>query len=245
MKKPALLFLTLLVSAFAFAQNAKLVRTSFPAADGLTVTGWEFKGDSAHPWMLLCHQAGYSKGEYQITGQLLARMGYNCLAIDQRSGKEVNEVKNETAELAKKTGKGMTYLDAEQDIVAGLEYAYSKSGKPVILVGSSYSAALVLKVAAEHPDKVKAIISFSPAEYFGDKLTIAGYCGKLTMPVFITSAKDEADRAKVLFDAIISKTKTQFIPESKGKHGSSALWASTVGNEEYWTALKVFLKQLQ
>jgi hypothetical protein len=36
----------------------------------------------------------------------------------------------------------------------------------------------------------------------------------------------------------------QFIPEAEGFHGSRALWIDQKGADEYWTALKLFLKKI-
>ena len=51
------------------------------------------------------------------------KLGFNCMAIDQRSGQGVNKVTNETAKLAAKEKKATNYDDAEQDMVAALQYA--------------------------------------------------------------------------------------------------------------------------
>ena len=42
-----------------------------------------------------------------------------------------------------------------------------------------------------------------------------------------------------------SKVKNQFVPTSKGKHGSSCLWKDNPGYHEYWFAIMVFVKRLQ
>lgn len=243
MKKISFLLLGLFLHSAVNAQAAAdTVR--FLSADSVTITALEYKSQPSAPWILLCHQARYSRGEYVETGPALAKLGYNCLAIDQRSGKLCNGLANETAKAAEKAGKPTGFLDAEQDIVAGLNRLYDIAKKPVILVGSSYSASLILKVAAEYPGKVKAVVAFSPGEYFGDKLKIADYCGKLTMPVFLTSSRNESVDLKLLFAKVASDRKTIFVPASEGKHGSKALWSiHTECSDEYWAALKTFLKQ--
>ncbi|TND01817.1 MAG: hypothetical protein FD123_4193 [Bacteroidetes bacterium] len=254
--KKTLTILLMLSGVFAAAAQAQQTDTlrlpkddtitvtavRFPSLDSLTVTGWEFKGKTSDPWILLCHQARYSKGEYLETGPQLAKLGYNCLAIDQRSGKIANGIENETAEAAEKAKKETGFADAEQDIVAALNYIYAATKKPVILVGSSYSAALVLKVAATYPEKVKSVISFSPGEYFTGKFKIADYCKKLTMPVFMTSSRNESSDLKNLFNTVPGKNKTIFIPASEGKHGSKAIWPVSECRQEYWDALIDFLR---
>lgn len=219
-------------------------KITFPASDALTVTADLYFVNDTLPYMLLCHQAGYSRGEYLETAKKLCLLGYNCIAVDQRSGKEVNGVKNETAALAASKKKFTAYLDAEKDILAAIDYAYNKSGKKVILVGSSYSASLALKIAAVNK-KVKAVMAFSPGEYFGGKLKIKDAIANLSIPVFITSSKEEAGDVTILISDVKSKIRQQFIPISKGRHGSSCLWKDNPGYHEYWFAIMMFMKQMK
>jgi dienelactone hydrolase len=219
------------------------LQITFASGDGLIITADSYFQHDTLPWILLCHQAGYSRGEYKETAVKFEKLGYNCLAIDQRSGDSVNGVKNETAARAKEQGKPTDYLDAEQDIVAAINYLFQNSQKPVILVGSSYSAGLVLKIAVGNP-KVKAVLSFSPGEYYGNKLQLAKSITKINVPVFITCAKSEVKSARTIFDAIESKNKLFFSPSSPGIHASSALWESTNDYKEYWKAVETFFSLL-
>ena len=217
---------------------------SLTASDGLEITAdWHSKGDQ--PVMLLCHQAGWSRGEYINTAKVLVEKGYNCLALDQRSGGEVNGISNETAKRAATQGLGTSYIDALPDLMAGLDYAYKQSKQEaVIIVGSSYSSALVLKVAGNNP-KVKAVLSFSPGEYYKGE-SVAEWASKCQVPVFVTSSKDEASDTGLLaiIDAISGES-THFIPEGSGYHGARALFSDNAGNEEYWKAVNSFLDQLK
>jgi hypothetical protein len=63
----------------------------------------------------------------------------------------------------------------------------------------------------------------------------------LTVPVFITSAKDEKIYWWNIYQAIPSAEKTYFIPKSKGIHGAKALWESNPDHQEYWNKIKEFL----
>src|SRR5690349_9118104 len=82
--------------------SAQIVYKTFimPAPDGLTITADLYEADSTAPVILLCHQAGYSRGEFLETGKRLMKFGFTCLAIDLRSGKECNAIPNETARAA-------------------------------------------------------------------------------------------------------------------------------------------------
>ena len=93
-------------------------------------------------------------------------MGYNCLAVDLRSGGGVNFVQNETANLAKEKGFATTYLDAEKDMLAAIDYAWGKSHKPMILFGSSYSASLALRIAKGNSKVSIRLLHLVPANIF-------------------------------------------------------------------------------
>ena len=216
---------------------------NYPSLDGLQITAEMYGSNAQGEIILLCHQARFSRGEYQETAKKLSEMGDNCLAVDLRSGDQVNGISNETASRARTAGKPTEYLDAEQDILASLEYLKTLSPKQVILVGSSYSASLVLKIAKES-GLVKAVISFSPGEYFGEKLKLASAIKGLSKPAFLTSSLKEAPAVKLLSQVIDNQKLTLFVPKGEGYHGSKALWSQNPGNEEYWAALKVFLEKL-
>ncbi len=120
---------------------------------------------------------------------MLLLKGFNCISIDQRSGGHLVEWFNETMLKAVKKGKPVEYLDAEQDIIAAVDYAAAKYKKKVILWGSSYSATLAIYQAVENK-KIEAVIAFSPGEYFADqKKSLLEKLKGFKKPMFITSSK--------------------------------------------------------
>ena len=223
---------------------------TFASEDGLKITAdlyLDYK-DSKTPLIILCHQAGWSRGEYREIAPKLNKLGFNCIAIDQRSGGGVNGVENETVKRATKAKKKTTFVDAEQDILAAIKYARKNHAKgKVILWGSSYSAALVLHIAGENPESVDAVLSFSPGEYFArfgkkkDWITTAAK--EIEVPVFITSAKKEAKVWRSIFEVIPVKQKAAFVPKTDGNHGSRALWKKFKDSKSYWKAVEQFLQQ--
>lgn len=223
----------------------------FPSADELTITAelHRTSTDPGTPLLVLFHQARSSRGEYRPIVPHLKEMGFNCLAVDLRSGQRMMDVKNGTARAASTLGKGTDYTDAIQDVVAALEYArehYAPAGEAKLVAwGSSYSASLVLFVASQHPELVDGVISFSPGEYFsklGKSATwVRDSASGVRCPAFLTGARSEEKEWRPILDAIASEAKTGFAPESAGRHGSRALWEDSEGSAEYWKALVGFL----
>ena len=220
---------------------------TFPTTDNLTVTAdLYWTGDATKPFIILFHQARYSRGEYLEIAPKLNALGYNCLAVDQRSGNAANGVTNETAKAAKAAGLSTNYPDAYADLEAALSYVVSTYAPEKLLVwGSSYSSSLVLILASEHPDEISAALSFSPGEYFKlDDKMVAEYAKNITQPVFITSAKSEEKDWRPIADQITSAGSTFFVPQASGMHGSSTLNDNVSGHEEYWSAVESFLASL-
>ena len=214
---------------------------TFTSGDGLiNVTADTYIDNTNTEFILLCHQAGYSRGEYIETAPILADMGFNCMAIDQRSGNQVNGVINQTALEANAQGLPQNYFNAIPDIESAIDKAYELNGNnPIYLLGSSYSAALSLVIGRDNT-KVKAVITFSPGEYISE-FNIANEISSYTKPVFTTSSQAEINGIISLFSQIDSTYLTHFQPTVTGRHGSSSLWSSTVGHEQYWDALEAFL----
>lgn len=221
-------------------------KVTFMAKDGLEVIGSLYEVGSDKPVILLCHQAGYNKYEYADIAPKLNEMGYNALAIDQRSGGTFAEKENETFKSASIKGIGTEFLDAEQDMTAAIDYLYNRYNQKVILWGSSYSSSLALFIGKEN-DKVKAVISFSPGDYFGNaKVSLSTIFQSIDKPFWVTSSKEEATTLAVLVKgAKLSKSQSQFIPKQDGYHGSRALWEGQEGGDEYWTSLIDFLKGMK
>ena len=167
------------------------------------------------------------------------------MAIDQRSGGGVNDVINMTNKRAKENKKKTEFVDAFQDVSAAVDYVKTTySPDKIIIWGSSYSSSLVLKFAGDYPDAVQGVLSFSPGEYFGEKKFITTSAANIKVPVFITSAQNEKKSWSGIYDAIPSDKKQFFLPETKGNHGSRALWEKFSDHQSYWTEVKGFLKTI-
>ena len=221
---------------------------TFPTTDDLTITAdLYWTGDGNAPFILLFHQADYSRGEYLEIAPKLNALGYNCLAIDQRSGGVANGVKNETYQAAKSAGLQTGYIQAYPDLESALDYVMQTYMPSQLIVwGSSYSSSLALILASKHPDEISAVLAFSPGEYFKlDGKQVADYAASITQPAFITSAKSEEKSWRGIADQIKSSGSVFFVPEGNGRHGSSALFEKTPNNAEYWTAVESFLASLQ
>ena len=247
MQRPRLrlvLAVCLLVGSLASAEGPTAVRLT--AADGVALRGdlYPLKDDEKKtaPVVLLFHQAGASRHEYSYIAPRLNDLGFHALAIDQRSGGP-RWGENTTVE---KLGDSADYLAALADLEAAWAWVSDSgySGKKLVW-GSSYSAALVFLLAANHPE-IDGLLSFSPGEYLGSRTDeVRKAAQKVEQPVLVLTPENERDRAKTVV-SVIPGDKTLFVIPENAVHGSSMLVPDrNPGAEEIWPEVVAFLEQFR
>jgi len=212
------------------------------AADDGVVYGryYGIESDKPGPIVLLFHQAGSNAAEYQPIAPRLQALGYAALAIDQRSGGRRFGRDNATVEArGDSTGFGAAYPDLE----AALAWAQERHPR-VVAWGSSYSAALVFRLGAEHGDELHALLAFSPGEYFEDEGQVAGWASRCALPVFVSSAPGKEVAAAEALASAAGGRAQHHVPK-KGVHGSSMLRPdrNPDGYEAIWSAVETFLER--
>ncbi|MCV6604187.1 MAG: lysophospholipase [Porticoccaceae bacterium] len=238
------LFTATLIAFASHTSASEPKSVEFHAADGLQVNADLYMPHAAEaPFIVLFHQAGWSRGAYGEIAPKLNALGFNCMAVDQRSGKAVNGVANLTAQ---RHGRKASYMEALPDMQAAVDFARRHYANGKLLVwGSSYSASLVFKLAAGKPDVIDGVLSFSPnADARWAQPWLLASAGKLQCPVFVTAAKNEAAKCTPVFEVVPGSHKQLFLPETTGNHGSRALWQRFDDSESYWRAVKEFLGSL-
>lgn len=240
MRLPALFLLLPIAIMTVTGQEA----VYFTADDGLRVRGDLYLHNNQQPYIILCHQDGSNRSEFYEIAPKLLNLNYNCLAIDLRAGGKSGFVQNETASRALLEKRPVRPLDAAADIRAAIHYVQLISKKPVILLGSSYSASLCLLAAAGNP-LVKAVIALSPGEYFQPVMTMGEEVKNVSQQVFVISTQTEYPYIQKMLSGIPADRLTLFKPEkTRGVRGTGALNTATSGNDEYWFALMMFFKKL-
>jgi dienelactone hydrolase len=246
-KLSILMMMALACLSLTFASSFKTM--SFNSKDGLEVTADLYLAHPTEaPFIVLFHQAGASRGEYRTIAPELNALGFNAMAVDQRIGGSFNAVMNETAKRFGPRGMSEAYIDALPDMEAAINYARKNYAKGKLIAwGSSYSASLVLKIAGDIPNVLDGVLAFSPGEYFGNlgkgPTFISESAKKIGVPVFVASSHDEKNDWISIYESIPGGKKTCFLPPSDGAHGSSALFEFYDASQDYWKAVKDFLKQ--
>ena len=238
----------LLVSCFAIARASGSELVTLTASDGVQVYGefWSAP-DQRAPIILAFHQAGASRIEYAPLVPRLNRAGFSVLAIDQRSGDGEFGGHNQTVAALRRS---TSYAAALPDLEAALAWGKAKAnGSPVLVWGSSYSAALAFLLVAKHPKDAHGLLAFSPGEYLNAPNAVHDAAKKVRLPIFIDQSTDseEIEQSHSILKAIPGNDKQQFVPTTNGVHGSATLRPdrNAVGAEENWTAVLRFLGQFK
>ena len=240
-----------LLAAFALVAAAPAVlaeTVQLTAADGVKVFGEVWRASAARPPVIVAfHQAEASHAEYAPIAPRLAQAGFTVLAIDQRCGDGAFGGKNLTVDAL---GDSTDYDAALPDLEAALAWARADArGAPVIVLGSSYSAALVFLLAAAHPHDVSGVVAFSPSEYLANKTAVHDAARRVEVPVFIdqASSADEVAASASILSALKSHDKRQLVSRATSTHGASTLRADSnpKGSEAHWKALLRFLARFK
>jgi pimeloyl-ACP methyl ester carboxylesterase len=218
------------------------------SSDGITLYAdlhRSVAGPSA-PVIVLFHQAGSNaRGEYREIVPRLLEQDFNVLAVDLRLGGSLYGGRNRTVD-AGSLPDSRDYCTAYPDVVAAWDYVIESGFTGARFAwGSSYSAALVVRLAAERPGQMSAALAFSPAS--GDPM--AGcrpeqVLPSLSIPVLVLRPEAEAAIPTVAdqLDRFRAAGKQTHIARP-GAHGSSMLSPSRVegDTEPTWTVVLRFL----
>jgi pimeloyl-ACP methyl ester carboxylesterase len=243
-------FLPILL-CFAGSARAESIQTvQLQTADDLIVYGDLYRLDEgARGTLLLFHQAGANaRAEYGPLIPRLLEAGYEILAIDQRAGGKRLGGANRTVK-ALKPEKEPGYCEAYPDLEAALDYALDlEDHGPIVVWGSSYSAGLVIRLAADHGDDLAGVLAFSPAA--GEPMTgcdPSTFAPGVRIPVLALRPAREASIPHVEQQM---KTFAQLGFETyvadPGVHGSSMLNAERVGGDvsSTWDVVLAFLDRI-
>ena len=218
---------------------------TFQSADSLVLTADHYFLADSLPYLILIHQQGSSRGEFETLAERFQKMDYNCLAVDIRNGGNANFISNETVRRFRQGDFSMGREDIEADIRASVNYAFSISNQKVVLLGSGATGSLCLKISKEM-EEIRGAIALSPGEFYRPSLIIEDTIAGIQKPLFISSTDPELPYIEQMLSGVDDEYKTIFNPESsEGTRGASALTSKNPSNGEYWLALLLFFKELK
>ncbi|MGC9341368.1 MAG: hypothetical protein ACP5E3_01565 [Bacteroidales bacterium] len=237
----------ILITGLQQNSNAQIIRKSlieFYSSDSLLISADHYFSSRENPYIILFHREGSSRGEFEAIAERFVKMRFNCLAVDMRNGDNFGFVNNKTAARAKEMNID-TDAKAELDVLAAIDYISQISQQSVVLLGSSYSASLCLKIATEN-DSVRAIMTFSPGEFFRPQLTLNEIFQLLDQPVYIACNTAEYPFLLEAVEGIDSENLTLVKPpENAENRGVGLLSDNNPVSDIYWLSVLIFIKSLQ
>ncbi len=231
-----------IVFSIIFIQGIFGQRTvSFSTNDGVEITADVYFQNIRYPFIILCHGLESSRGEYQFIANKLTNLKYNCMAVDLRVGGESNFVHNET--VRNLGDECHTYSNSLKDIDAAIDYAYYKTKLPVILLGNNFSASLCF-ISAKNNKKVRAVMGFSPGEYFKD-INVSNSLKAFDKQLFICSNKSE----KPYMDSLIRHVPKSLVfrcyhEAPRANKGIDLLSDKSPNHDLFWLDLLFYFNKL-
>lgn len=228
----------------AVVDLAEVREVQTPSADGTMLFGDHYRAPMpAATTVVLFHQAGGdARGEYgEIASRLLAE-GFEVFAWDVRGGGDRFGAKNRTIAQLDVPFEG-TYCDAYPDLEAALRRSFEQgSGGPLFVVGSSYSAALAVRLAAEHGRLLAGTAAFSPASGQMGDCAVERWLPKIGgTPILVFRPVSELENESVAAQKQLLEAGSIEVFVGPGKHGASMLNARRSGEvEETWRRLRDF-----
>ncbi len=196
------------------------------------------------PLIILFHQAGANgRAEYANIIPKLTAKGYGLLVVDQRSGGKQFGGENRTVAAR---GEKTDYCSAYPDMEAALIYAQTKTSGPIFVWGSSYSAAMVLKLASEHGSDIAGTLSFSPASGAAMGACSAKlFTAAVTIPTIAFRPDGEIAFVGTEEQALFEESGHDYYIAKDGVHGSSMLDPSRAKGDvtPTWAAVWAFLEK--
>jgi dienelactone hydrolase len=242
------LWLLAFLGAFYFIPaNSQIIRKStlcFYSGDSILITADHYRSKEKNPYIILIHQENSSRGVFDSIAERFVKMNYNCLAVDLRNGDKYEFVNNETAQRARQLGHLINQNAAENDLAATIDFIFGTSKQKLILLGSSSSASMALKLAVGN-EKIKAVIALSPGEFYRPEYELKSFIENLNKPLFITGNEEETNYYKSIIDDLEAPMISLYRPSDFTPiRGNELLLKSNNLQNEYWFALLIFIKSL-
>ena len=201
-------------------------------SDGARATGTFYWAATEKPiaTLLLLHQArGDGRGEYYPIVEEFTKAGFDLFLLDQRSGGDLFGGENRTARAYDQDD--ITYCDAIPDVDAAIDWL-SKRKAPLFVVGSSYSAALALRAADVHADKIAGFVAFSPAS--GEPMAGCDPSGHMAAAPrgYVLRPASEMELERVALQlADFEEAGAQTLVVEEGVHGASMMIDKRTGHD--------------
>jgi dienelactone hydrolase len=199
---------------------------TFTTSDGVTIHGTLRVGQAGPTPVVLVHQLGSTRAEWDSLVEKLGAAGFTTLAIDLRGhGDSTSGTGPSPRSYAYGSFRDTDWRDTQRDVRAAIDFLAAReevTAQTVVLVGSSIGGTACLAAAAEDPRAVRVAVLSPGRAYRGfDAIIPASKLG--ARELLILRAQDEAmtqETGEVL-DRIVTNATLQLVPGAA--HGVAML----------------------
>jgi pimeloyl-ACP methyl ester carboxylesterase len=199
---------------------------TFPTSDGVTISATLRVGETGTIPIVLVHQLGSTRAEWEPLVAKLAAEGWTTLALDLRGhGESTAGTGSRPRTLAYGSFRDTDWRDTQRDVRAALDFLAGRqeiAAQSAVLVGSSIGGTACLAAAAEDPRASRVAVLSPGRAYRGfDAIIPASKLGEREL--LILRAQDEAmtqETGEVL-DRIVTNSTLRLVPG--GSHGVAML----------------------
>lgn len=208
------------------AESKGMETISLTASDGVNIVADYYKVDNPYGLVVYAHMMPSTRSSFSGLARRLQRVGYAGLALDLRGHGE-----SEGGPDGYKNFNDSQHQASLQDIVAAVEFLRGQGfeNAPVVLVGASIGANLIIEYASQHSDVV-SVVALSPGtNYHGILASSALEKLQNSQRVFIAGSEDDSN---VIDNAGQIASLIQLLPDDvereieiyeRGGHGTDIL----------------------
>jgi YVTN family beta-propeller protein len=203
--------------------------------------------ERARAFFVLLHQGGSSgRAEYRNIVPRLLASGFDVGVVDLPEGGDLFGGLNRAVQHSDGSTPG--FCETYPAVEAALDWALVEAnGRPVVVLGSSYTGALALQLAGRRTDDLAGVAGFSPAsggpmtECLGRRFTEG-----IELPILAIRPESEMELATVEDDLAALEAQGHRIWVARpGVHGASMLDPARVANSEAtWRVLESWLSEI-
>lgn len=216
-------------------ENAAVQKLGFDAPDGMQIVGAFYRATKENsPAVLMLHQYGGNRADYDRLARQFQANGIGVLAIDGRGFGESN--KRADGSKVAPSQSNETVAAMKSDVAAAVKFLGEQMNvdkRRIGIIGASYGSSLAIIHAADNAE-IKSVSLLSPGtNYFGNLPTEPAIEKYGARPVLIVAAEDDEESATASrqLDKIAAGDKHQLQIYPKGGHGTG-IFASGVGLEK-------------
>lgn len=216
-------------------ENAAVQKLGFDAPDGMQIVGAFYRATKENsPAVLMLHQYGGSRADYDRLARQFQANGIGVLAIDGRGFGESN--KRADGSKVAPSQSNETVAAMKTDVAAAVKFLGEQMNvdkRRIGIIGASYGSSLAIIHGADNAE-IKSVALLSPGtNYFGNLPTEPAIEKYGARPVLIVAAEDDAESATASrqLDKLAAGDKHQLQIYPKGGHGTG-IFAAGVGLEK-------------